>query len=184
MIKLKDLLTEGISIRSTTYRGEDGFAIVGSLPGSNRRVNIFTTNRKSAEHIRDLVKAGKNVDVKDFQKHEGNARLTEAPDPAFERAAESFLSNAQRLIDSDMKKNYPNLPRRVLRFAKGRKYWRIEAVDQGQSHGSAWAFLNTENGDVLKPASFKTPAKHARGNIYDAHGGMGTVGVYGPAYMR
>ncbi len=54
----------------------------------------------------------------------------------------------------------------------------------GGTGGSAWAFLNTENGDVLKPASFKAPAKHARGNIYDAHGGMGTVGVYGPAYMR
>ena len=69
MIKLKDLLTEGISIRSVTHRGKDGFAIVGTLPGSNRRVNIFTTNRKSAEDIRDFVKAGKDVDVKAFQKH-------------------------------------------------------------------------------------------------------------------
>ena len=183
MIRLKELI-EGISIRSTTYRGEDGFAIVGTLPGSNRRVNIFTTNRKSAEHIRDLVKAGKDIDVKDFQKHEGNARLTEA-DPAFDRAANTFLKRAQQIVDGHMKKDFPNLPRRVLSFTKGKKYWRVVAKDQGVSpSGSAWAFINTENGDVLKPASWKAPAKHARGNIYDAHGGTKTVGPYGPAYMR
>jgi len=84
-----------------------------------------------------------------------------------------------------MKKNFSNLPRRVLSFDKGRKYWRIVAKDEGvRLSGSAWAFLNTENGDVLKPASWKAPAKHARGNIYDSAGGLKTVGVYGPAYMR
>ena len=113
---------------------------------------------------------------------EASARLTEA-DAAFERAANSFLNNAQKQIDAHMKKSFPNLPRKVLSFTKGRKYWRIVSSEGGRG-GSAWAFLNTENGDVLKPAGWKAPAKHARGNIYDAHGGMGTVGVYGPAYMR
>ena len=110
--------------------------------------------------------------------------LKEVVDPKFDKAASAFLKAAQALIDRHMKKSFPNLPRKVLRFAKGRKYWRIESVDQGQSSGSAWAFLNTENGDVLKPASWRAPAKHARGNIYDNQGGMKGVGPYGPAYLR
>ena len=114
----------------------------------------------------------------------GSVGIAEAASPKFDKAANAFLKATQTLIDAHMKKSFPTLPRKVLRFAKGRKYWRIEAVDQGQSSGYAWAFLNTENGDVLKPASFRAPAKHARGNIYDAHGGTKGVGPYGPAYLR
>lgn len=45
-------------------------------------------------------------------------------------------------------------------------------------------------GDVMKPASFKVPAKHARGNILDEHNGlMGSSGKApmqwtGPHYVR
>lgn len=37
-------------------------------------------------------------------------------------------------------------------------------------------------GDVLKAASFKKPAKHARGNIFD-DSAMEWMGVFGPAYL-
>jgi hypothetical protein len=39
-------------------------------------------------------------------------------------------------------------------------------------------------GDVMKPASYKTPAKHSRGNIFSEDNGMEFVGAYGPAYLR
>lgn len=111
--------------------------------------------------------------------------LTEAADAKFEKAANAFLKAAQKMSDAHMKKNFPGNPRRLLSFTKGKKYWRIVAKDEGVSpSGSAWAFINTENGDLLKPAGWSRPAKHARGNIYDAQGGMKTVGPYGPAYMR
>jgi len=40
------------------------------------------------------------------------------------------------------------------------------------------------NGDIRKPASWKAPAKHARGNITDEKEGMGWMGPYGPAYLK
>ncbi len=39
-------------------------------------------------------------------------------------------------------------------------------------------------GDVMKPASYKVPAKHARGNIYDDYSGAGTCDQFGPGYLR
>lgn len=55
--------------------------------------------------------------------------------------------------------------------------------DTGRS-GSAFAFINKENGDVLKPATWNTPAKHARGNIFDEYNGLKYMSAYGPAYLR
>lgn len=65
--------------------------------------------------------------------------------------------------------------------------WRL---DFGQKRvrvvhdGSARAFVDYATGDVLKCAGFNKPAKHARGNIYDAHNGAQFEGPYGPAYLR
>jgi hypothetical protein len=62
---------------------------------------------------------------------------------------------------------------------KGKKYIRI-ICDTGQK--SAFCFIQKDNGDVLKTASWSTPAKHARGNIYQ----LGNEGVerYGAIYLR
>ena len=45
-------------------------------------------------------------------------------------------------------------------------------------------FVDKTNGDVLKAAGWKAPAKHARGNIFDSQNGLGSMGEYGPAYLR
>ncbi len=58
-----------LSIRPTTWRGEDGFLICGRDAGG-RRVSIFTTTRGGAEHIRDRVKAGHDTTVADFEPRE------------------------------------------------------------------------------------------------------------------
>ena len=65
---------------------------------------------------------------------------------------------------------------------RGKRYIRIAQARGPQR--SAWAFIDTTNGDVLKPASWNAPAKHARGNIFDAFNGMKYVGPYGPAYLK
>jgi hypothetical protein len=38
-----------------------------------------------------------------------------------------------------------------------------------------------KKGDLLKPATWKAPAKHARGNIMD---GSAQYSVYGPSYIK
>lgn len=55
---------------------------------------------------------------------------------------------------------------------KGRKYDRI--VSNG-SQRTVHSFVNRETGEVLKAASWKAPAKHARGTIYGDADGYGVT---------
>ena len=82
------------------------------------------------------------------------------------------------------KSNMPNQWKPVI-VEVGNKFIRIW-------HGtSCWGFISRvdgdlkgspiKKGDLLKPASWKAPAKHARGNIID---GTARYGVYGPEYIK
>jgi len=100
----------------------------------------------------------------------------------FDRALEDFITDSQRKIDHD-EERYQYVQKTKLEKTDGPKYVRIVAVNQSHNGRSAWAFVNKENGDILKPASWKTPAKHARGNIYKKES-WSSVGMYGPAYLK
>lgn len=63
-------------------------------------------------------------------------------------------------------------------FNQGRRY--IKVIRGGSVH----CFVDRTNGDVLKAASWKAPAKTARGNVFDKDNGLGSMGEYGPAYLR
>lgn len=95
----------------------------------------------------------------------------------FEQALKAWLEGAQKKIDEHYAANYTNLSPPRLEIQRGSK--RIRVV----CGGSAWAFIDP-NGDVLKAASWAKPAKHARGNIFDEHGGLKHVSSYGPACLR
>lgn len=75
-----------------------------------------------------------------------------------------------------------------------RVFERIVYAEDGAPVGHVYAFValaDGENrtlgawkrGDVFRPASWKAPAKHARGNIYALDGGLGCCGPYGVEYM-
>lgn len=49
--------------------------------------------------------------------------------------------------------------------------------------GSAWGFVDPENGDLYKPASWSAPAKHIRGNILTSQYGF-DFGWTGPRYLK
>lgn len=68
---------------------------------------------------------------------------------------------------------------RKVRF--GRKYARV-FMERAEGSRSVYCFVDRKTGDVLKAASWKAPAKHARGNIYAADPLAG-VGQYGAAYL-
>ena len=68
---------------------------------------------------------------------------------------------------------------------KGREYiklisessvWGFVAMVDGTSQGSP-----VKKGDLLKPAGWKTPAKHSRGNIFD---GTDSWEYFGPSYLK
>lgn len=90
----------------------------------------------------------------------------------------AFVVRCQTLIDNYMQQSFPNNAREVLTVKKGSRYFRIF------KGGSAYAFIDRFNGDVLKPATYKAPARHSRGNIFDENQGMKFMGPYGPAYLR
>ena len=41
-----------------------------------------------------------------------------------------------------------------------------------------------KSGDIHKPATYKAPAKHARGNVFSDDFGASCAGLYGIAYLR
>jgi len=63
---------------------------------------------------------------------------------------------------------------------EGKKYFKIfrrEILNNGHpfSGHSIVAFVDKTTGDIFKPASFNTPAKHARGNVNSENSGMEAI---------
>lgn len=110
--------------------------------------------------------------------------LNEGADARFEKHANEYIKRVQKAHDIRMKKDTPNVEANKFMFEKGKRYWRVVARRDVASDKSVHSFLDTTNGDVLKAAGWKSPAKHARGNIYKPDFGMGGVGDYGAKYMR
>lgn len=96
-------------------------------------------------------------------------------------AFRSWLAGYQAIVNKYYTEmSFSNPP--TITYEEGKKYYRI--VMNNVSGRSATAFIDKTSGDVLKSASWKAPAKHARGNIFDDHNGLAKMGPYGPAYLR
>lgn len=94
---------------------------------------------------------------------------------SFEEALSAWLKVAQERVDQHYAGSPFELPK--LTCEHGKRYVRVVRND-GTSR-SAHAFIDTTNGDVLKPDGWKRPAKGARGNIYTGRAGVtGTGGEY------
>lgn len=106
----------------------------------------------------------------------------------FEAALATFVAQAQNLIDEHYKTNYPNYPenlKEVLSCDSGKRYVRIVRKDKAGTTGSVFCFVDMSNGDVLKAATFKAPAKSGpRGNIFTMTHASEAVTAYGAHYWR
>jgi hypothetical protein len=106
---------------------------------------------------------------------------TESKD--FDTAIAAFLDQAQAMVDAYMTNryphhSYPNIARAVLSTIPGKRYVRVVSSD-----GSVYCFIDTTNGDVLKAATRKAPAKGPRGNIF-ADNPIAGLTPYGAARAR
>jgi hypothetical protein len=105
---------------------------------------------------------------------------------------QSWLAGAAKIVADDYAANFPSLTPSTLRADFGSRYAKIIRTTWhkdgsgviNKNQDSVHAFIDRTNGDVLKPASWKAPAKHNRGNIFGFANGLGTMGPYGPAYLR
>lgn len=103
-----------------------------------------------------------------------------------------FVKRVEAESNEELNRNYPKFsngdadaydPSKVFTVTFGRKYAKILARDINNSGGSVWGFVNMLTGDLLKAASWKSPAKHSRGNIETASYGNNYVWT-GPLYLR
>jgi len=96
---------------------------------------------------------------------------------------QAFVARVQELIDSHYGPKYTLLDMRIptIEIIFGRKYAKL--VKNNGEQRFAYCFVNMTNGDILKAASWKAPAKHARGNINDGSNGMDAVTVHGARYL-
>lgn len=102
--------------------------------------------------------------------------------PGFNMALKDFMDYCQNMLSDYMAKTFPNNPVETLEMMMGGRWVRIVKTS-GSSSRSAWAFVDRTNGDVMKPAGWSAPAKHARANIFDK-ATWKNVGPYGPVYLR
>jgi hypothetical protein len=84
------------------------------------------------------------------------------------------------------KKDLPGLckdgPYRVVTAEPGRKYIKLVVASSGSR--SVYCFIDME-GNIYKAASWKAPAKHIRGSVFDESYSWGrALGMYGAAYLR
>jgi len=97
---------------------------------------------------------------------------------------QSWVSNeAQPFINKYYTSSFPGLRIPELTVKFGQKYAQV------WTGTTIWAFIALSDevtkaqvvGDLLKPASWRAPAKHSRGNILN---GTAAYGPYGPTYLK
>lgn len=91
--------------------------------------------------------------------------------------------NAKRLVyytNANMINQYvalvPEIGNKYIRLWYGTSCWGFISRVDGDLKGAP-----IKKGDLLKAATWKAPAKHARGNIID---GTAQWGEYGPSYIK
>lgn len=100
---------------------------------------------------------------------------------------DAWLQAAQNMINTHYGTKFPRLNASSLEMSDGRRYIRIDRIDLDHNQTpsrSIHVFIDKKTGDILKAAGYKAPAKHARGNIFDASNGMSEMTPYGANYLR
>ena len=98
---------------------------------------------------------------------------------ATKTALDNFVNLVQGMIDAGHAQNFPTLPRTIVRVDLGRRYAKLVTTSLSRS---VFCFVDLDNGDILKAATWKAPAKHARGNIF-AENPLDGVNPYGANYL-
>ncbi len=80
---------------------------------------------------------------------------------------EKWVWHLCQSLEANYQQSYPNSSsNKTFKMKLGKKYWKIVQTDI-DSNGKEWAggvhaFVDRNTGQVYKPASYKSPAKHVR----------------------
>jgi len=94
---------------------------------------------------------------------------------------ETFRAALENMLLEYRSARFPTLPAPTVEISTGKRFARI--IKKDGSSVSAYGFIDLVNGDLLKAASWKAPAMHARGNIFNQDMLSG-CGPYGMAYLK
>lgn len=98
-----------------------------------------------------------------------------------------YMDGAQEKINQEYNTRFSNLTPSTLSLTGGTKYTKIvvthKDINNREGQSSVFAFIDRTNGNILKPANWKAPAKHARGNVFDADYGLSRTSWTGPNYL-
>lgn len=99
----------------------------------------------------------------------------------FDAAFKTFFDILKDRLETSHKERFPTLFYEIG-YEVGRRY--VKLITWNKSQHQVYGFVDRQTGEVLKAASWKAPAKHARGNIFSEDNGLGCCGQYGVAYLR
>lgn len=96
----------------------------------------------------------------------------------------AFKASVEDLIEAYNKKNdFKRQFGSKVVSEDAQKYTKV-FVQEPSGNKKIYCFIDRSNGDILKPATYTTPAKGPRGNLFDEHNGMKRMGPYGPEYNK
>lgn len=90
---------------------------------------------------------------------------------------EGYLLAIALKADEEFKKHYSSLEAPKFSMDIGGRYIKIVRHDAKNGSRSVHSFIDRSNGDILKAASWRGPAKHPRGNVFEADYGMKSSGA-------
>lgn len=123
------------------------------------------------------------MEIEDMQEAEVEAQESEQSQTFDERLEEYVHGVQKKMNDYFEAKNLSWEPDKIS-IDEGRRYIRIVKTSMPSKSKSVHSFIDKTNGDVLKSASWKAPAKHARGNIYNNDFGLDNVNQFGANYLK
>lgn len=98
----------------------------------------------------------------------------------FDKAFEVFMDKVQAVFDKYWNEMGFTHTKPEFEVTEGPRY--IKVIRDDRSQRSVHLFVDKRNGDVLKAASWKAPAKGARSNIFDEDNGESGLTAYGAKY--
>lgn len=124
---------------------------------------------------------------------ESNTTPPKNVDPAIIQGINRFLIKVKEIVDENHKKNGFVFQADTFEPDYGRKYCRIWSCrfNGGKSSYAFIALVDHHSkemgmvtaGEIFKPATYRAPAKHARGTIFQEDFNK-CISAYGIAYLR
>lgn len=114
-------------------------------------------------------------------------------DMTLDEALDLFVTRLQGRLDDHFAKHYPNVDAPKIELEHGRKFVKVVKVREHGSRsvhsfiakrgGTTKSLGTVLEGDILKAASWKQPARHVRGSVFsEAFEGYG-VSEFGAHYL-